>query len=281
MKKKTAKRWVDLLVHIILALASIISVFPVVWVFSTSFKPESEVFSNVIRFIPEHPTLDNYRYILTFKNHIFLTWLVNSALIAFLTTLVGVFLAATAAYAFSRFEFLGKQTGLFSFLVAQMFPGSLLIVPLYNIIKSYGLLNSYTGLVLAYSTVSLPFCVWMLKGFFDTIPVELEEAARVDGLTPFGTFWRIVLPLSLPGLAVTAFYSFVTAWNEFMYALTFMNREELYTLPVGLRTFVNEFNTDWHYMSAGAILITVPVVIFFFWAQKYLISGLTAGGTKG
>ncbi|AVX19730.1 MAG: sugar ABC transporter permease [Bacillota bacterium] len=281
MKKKTAKRWVDLLVHIILALASIISVFPVVWVLSTSFKPESEVFSNVIRFIPEHPTLDNYRYILTFKNHIFLTWLVNSALIAFLTTLVGVFLAATAAYAFSRFEFLGKQTGLFSFLVAQMFPGSLLIVPLYNIIKSYGLLNSYTGLVLAYSTVSLPFCVWMLKGFFDTIPVELEEAARVDGLTPFGTFWRIVLPLSLPGLAVTAFYSFVTAWNEFMYALTFMNREELYTLPVGLRTFVNEFNTDWHYMSAGAILITVPVVIFFFWAQKYLISGLTAGGTKG
>ncbi len=281
MKKIIPKQWADLLVHLVLIVAGCCSLFPVLWVLSTSLKPEAEVFSNVIRFVPDNPTLDNYRYILNFKNSIFITWLVNSILVAVSATIIGIFLSATAAYAFSRFKFWGKKTWLFSFLVAQMFPGALLIVPLYNIMKSFGMLNSYPGLIIAYTTVSVPFCVWMLKGFFDTIPIELEEAAQVDGLTPFESFWKITMPLSLPGLAVTALYSFITAWNEFMYAMTFMNREELYTLPVGLRTFVNEFNTAWHYMSAGAILITLPVLIFFLWVQKYLISGLTAGGTKG
>jgi len=278
MKRKDLLK---LLTHLILIIAVIISIFPVLWVLSTSFKPAAEVFSPQIHYIPEHFTWENYHYIFTFKNGIFFTWLKNSAIVALMTTLVGVFLAATAAYAFSRFEFIGKGAGMFMFLVAQMFPGSLLIVPLYNLLKSYGLLNSFLGLVIAYSTVALPFSVMMLKSFFDTIPVELEEAAKVDGLSPFGTFWRIVMPLSLPGLAVTAFYNFITAWNEFMYALTFMSKEELYTLPVGLRTFVNEFNTDWHLMAAGAIIITIPALLFFLGAQKYLVSGLTAGGTKG
>ncbi|RYX88812.1 carbohydrate ABC transporter permease [bacterium] len=138
-----------------------------------------------------------------------------------------------------------------------------------------------SGLLIAYSTISLPFCVWMLKSFFDTIPKSLEEAAMIDGLTSFGTFWKIILPLSLPGLSVTAFFSFITAWNEFMFALTFMSTSEHYTLPVGLRTFVFEFNTDWHYMAAGAIIVSLPVLIFFFIAQKFLISGLTSGGVKG
>jgi len=279
--KSKKSRGLDILVHMILLVAAFASVFPLLWVLSTSFKPATEVFSNVIRFIPAHPTLDNYHYVLTFKNSIFLTWFKNSFILALLTTIISAFLAATAAYSFSRFKFKGKNTLLFSFLLAQMFPGALLIVPLYSIMKVYGLLNSYTGLVLAYSTASLPFCVMMLKGFFDTIPVELEEAARVDGLSPFGTFWKIVMPLSLPGLSVTCLFSFITAWNEFMFALTFMNGEDLYTLPVGLRIFVNQFQTDWHYMAAGAILITIPVMIVFLWAQKYLISGLTAGGTKG
>ncbi|MHB1651352.1 MAG: sugar ABC transporter permease [Desulfitobacteriaceae bacterium] len=267
--------------HLILILASIISVFPLLWILSTSFKPASQVFDNHIHFIPVTPTLENYRFLFTMKHHIFFTWLSNSALIAVSTTLLGLFLATTAAYALSRFRFPGHRASLFTFLLIQMFPGALLIVPLYQLMRAYGLLNSWYGLVLAYATTALPFCVWMLKGFFDTIPLEIEEAARVDGLSPIGSFYRIVLPLSLPGLAVTAFYSFITAWNEFMYAMTFMSKEKLYTLPVGMGTFVNQFQSDWQYLAAGAVVITIPVIIFFFFAQKYLVSGLTAGGTKG
>lgn len=267
--------------HLILILASLVAVFPVIWIISTSLKPESQIFSTSIHIIPETPTLENYKYLFSMKDGIFFTWLRNSVLIALSTTLVGLFLATTAAYALSRFRFPGHRTALFTFLVIQMFPGALLIIPLYQLMQSYGLLNTWYGLVLAYSTTALPFCVWMLKGFFDTIPVEIEEAARVDGLSSIGTFYRIVLPLSLPGLSVTAFYSFITAWNEFMYAMTFMSKESLYTLPVGMRTFVNQFQSDWQLLSAGAVMIMIPVLIFFFFAQKYLVSGLTAGGTKG
>lgn len=267
--------------HLILILASIISVFPLLWILSTSLKPASQIFDTQIRFIPLTPTVENYRFLFTMKNHIFFTWLGNSVLIAVSTTVLGLFLSTTAAYALSRFRFPGHGASLFSFLLIQMFPGALLIAPLYQLMRSYGLLNSWYGLVLAYATTALPFCVWMLKGFFDTIPLEIEEAARVDGLSPLGSFYRIVLPLSLPGLVVTAFYSFITAWNEFMYAMTFMSKEKLYTLPVGMGTFVNQFQSDWQYLAAGAVVITIPVVIFFFFAQKYLVAGLTAGGTKG
>ncbi|WP_018133424.1 sugar ABC transporter permease [Effusibacillus pohliae] len=268
-------------VHLTLILFAVISVFPFFWLVSTSFKLPSDVFSSEIQLLPPHFTWDNYKYLLTMQNHLFLQWVWNSVLVALLTTFVGVFLAATSAYALSRFNFPGKRASLFSFLVTQMFPGAILIVPLYNIVKNLGLLNSYVGLVLAYTATALPFSVWMLKGYFDTIPYELEEAAKVDGMTTWGTFYRIALPLALPGIAVTAFFSFITAWNEFMFALTFMNKQELFTLPVGLRTFVFQFRTDWHYVSAGAVLITLPVLVFFVLAQRWLISGLTAGGTKG
>lgn len=267
--------------HITLAIASLVSIFPILWILSTSFKLKEDVLKPGISLIPKNATLSNYEHVLTMDNFIFWKWLGNSVMIATITTVVGLFLASTTAYAFSRFEFKGKKALLYSYLVTQMFPGAILIVPLYNIIKNMGLLNSYTGLLIAYSTISLPFCVWMLKSFFDTIPKSLEEAALIDGLTSFGTFWKIILPLSLPGLSVTAFFSFITAWNEFMFALTFMSTNDHYTLPVGLRSFVFEFNTDWHYMAAGAMIISLPVLVFFFIAQKFIIGGLTAGGVKG
>lgn len=275
------KKSLNLGTHLTLIFASLVSVFPIIWILSTSFKFKEDVLKPGIEIIPSNPTLSNYEHVLSMDNFIFWKWLGNSVMIAVITTIVGLFLASTTAYAFSRFEFKGKKFFLFSYLLTQMFPGAILIVPLYNIIKNVGLLNSYTGLLIAYSTISLPFCVWMLKSFFDTIPKSLEEAAMIDGLTSFGTFWKIILPLSLPGLSVTAFFSFITAWNEFMFALTFMSTAEHYTLPVGLRTFVFEFNTDWHYMAAGAIIVSLPVLIFFFIAQKFLISGLTSGGVKG
>ena len=267
--------------HIILILASLVSIFPILWIFATSLKSKNDVLKPGLSLIPTNPTLANYQYVLSMDNYIFWKWLGNSVMVALITTVVGLFLASTTAYAFSRFEFKGKKFLLYSYLLTQMFPGAILIVPLYNIMKDFGLLNSYTGLLIAYSTISLPFCVWMLKSFFDTIPKSLEEAALIDGLTSFGTFWKIIMPLSLPGLSVTAFFSFITAWNEFMFALTFMSTSNHYTLPVGLRTFVFEFNTDWHYMAAGAMIVSLPVLVFFFIAQKFLISGLTAGGVKG
>ncbi len=273
--------WELIGVHVFLIIFSIWSLFPVLWILSTSFKRRQDIFSTKIHLLPPHFTWENYNQLITGDNGLFLIWIKNSIIIAGLTTLFGVFLSATCAYAFSRFQFKGKKTGMWLFLLTQMFPGVILIVPLYNLMSKLGLLNVYWGLILAYSTVSLPFCLFMLKGFFDTIPKELEEAALVDGLSPWGTFYKIVLPLAVPGIAVTAFFSFVTAWNEFMYALTFMTEQTMYTLPVGLRTFVFEFRTDWHLMSAGAIIVTIPVLIFFLGAQKYLVSGLTAGGVKG
>jgi len=267
--------------HIILVLASLVSIFPILWIFATSLKSKNDVLKPGLSLIPSNPTLANYQYVLSMDNYIFWKWLGNSVMVALITTVVGLFLASTTAYAFSRFEFKGKKFLLYSYLLTQMFPGAILIVPLYNIMKDFGLLNSYTGLLIAYSTISLPFCVWMLKSFFDTIPKSLEEAALIDGLTSFGTFWKIIMPLSLPGLSVTAFFSFITAWNEFMFALTFMSTSNHYTLPVGLRSFVFEFNTDWNYMAAGAIVVSLPVLIFFFIAQKFIIGGLTSGGVKG
>lgn len=264
-----------------LVIASLIAVFPVLWILATSLKPREEVLSPELTIIPKTFTFENFSYVLTMQGGIFWQWLFNSIFIAIMTTVIGIFLAATTAYAFSRFSFLGKRGLLFMFLVSQMFPGAILIVPLYNIIKNLGLLNSFTGLVIAYTTLSLPFCVWMLKSFFDTIPISLEEAALIDGMSAFGAFYKIILPLSLPGLAVTGFFSFITAWNEFMFALTFMTGEGNYTLPIGLRTFVFEFNTDWHFMAAGAMIVTIPVLVVFIFAQRFLIGGLTAGGVKG
>lgn len=281
IKMRKTSKLESVATHTILIIASLIAIFPILWIISTSFKPYSEVFSTTLNIVPDNFTLDNYKYVLTKNDHIFLTWIMNSAIIAVFTSLFAVFLSATAAYALSRYKFIGHKFTMYLFLVTQMFPGALLLIPLYNLMNSFGLLNTHLGLILAYSTVAIPFSTWMLKGFFDTIPYELEEAARVDGLSQFGTFYKIVLPLSLPGISVTIFFAFITAWNEFMIALTFMSTESKYTIPIGLQQFVNQYNTDWHYMAAGAVIVTIPVLILFLYAQKYLVSGLTAGGTKG
>jgi arabinogalactan oligomer/maltooligosaccharide transport system permease protein len=193
-----------------------------------------------------------------------------------------VSLACTAAYAFSRFRFPGRRAGLMSFLVSQMFPGTLMLIPLYIlIVKVLGLGSSYIGLVVVYAITAIPFCVWMLKGYFDTIPRELEESAIMDGASAATVFFRIVLPLAKPAVAVTALFSFMTAWNEFIQAATFMDKETMYTAPVGLRFFVGGFTQEWGYFSAGAIITAIPIVVLFLFLQKYLVSGLTAGAVKG
>jgi len=279
--------------HLLLIVVTIYTIYPALWVVTIAFSGQQGL---ALATLPENPTLgDRVRAILPWPEHLswanfhdvwteqpFGRWVLNSAVVAAATTVVGVFLACTAAYAFSRFRFPGRRTGLMSFLVSQMFPGTLMLIPLYIIVvKWLGLGSSRIGLVLVYATTSIPFCVWMLKGYFDTIPKELEESALMDGASPATIFLRIILPLAKPAVAVTALFSFMTGWNEFILAATFMDKETMYTAPVGLRFFVGGFSQQWGYFAAGSIIVTVPVVVLFLFLQKYLVSGLTAGAVKG
>ncbi len=276
MKTSRSQR---VLTHVILIVFAVWSVFPAIWILLSSFKPSDQIFSTTIEHVGHPPTIENYTTLL--RRGDFLTWAANSIFVAICTTILGVFLASTCAYAISRFRFRGRSGALYLFLVAQMFPAVILLVPLYIIFTNLKLIDTPYSLILSYSTIAIPFCILMLKGFFDTIPFELEEAGRVDGLGIFGTFWRIVVPLSIPGLAVTAFYSFITAWNEFLFARSFLTSKEALTLPVGMATFIDPYNTPWGLLTAGSVLITIPVMVFFFFAQRYLISGLATGGVKG
>jgi arabinogalactan oligomer/maltooligosaccharide transport system permease protein len=281
-RRRVRPWYMSVVLHGSLIAATIIAIFPVFWIAISSFKPREEIISSVtLNILPDDWTLSNYREVITANDYEFLTWFGNSIVIAILTTIVGVFLSATAGYALSRYRFPGYRPALNSFLVTQMFPAAIIIVPIYQIITNLGLINQQLGLLLAYSTVAVPFCTWMLKGYFDTIPIALEEAGRIDGLTPFGTFWRIVLPLSAPGLAVTCFYTFITAWNEVAFANIILLSPDKYTLPVGLRTYVYQFDQAWEKLTAGAILVTIPAVLVFLVAQRYLVSGMTRGGVKG
>jgi arabinogalactan oligomer/maltooligosaccharide transport system permease protein len=279
--------------HIILVIVTLVAIYPILWVLTVAFSgqqvlafvqlpPDPGVLDRLRAVMPWPSTFSISNFVDVMTEQPFGRWLLNSAIVASATTVVGVFLASTAGYAFSRFRFPGRRVGLMSFLVSQMFPGVLMLIPLYIIVvKWLNLGSSFIGLILVYSTTAIPFCVWMLKGYFDTIPRELEESALMDGASQLTIFTRIVLPLAKPAVAVTALFSFMTAWNEFVLALTFIDQEEMYTAPVGLRFFVSGFSEQWGYFAAGALIAAIPVVALFMFLQKYLISGLTAGAVKG
>jgi arabinogalactan oligomer/maltooligosaccharide transport system permease protein len=278
--------------HIFLLMMLVVTLYPLLFVLTIAFSggqslaiadlPAHPGLADRLRAIapwPERFSLSNFRSL--FADQPFGRWLFNSVVVSSATTLLGVFLASTAAYAFSRFRFPGQRAGLMSFLVSQMFPGTLTLIPLFIIINALGLGSTFTGLVLVYSVTAIPFCVWMMKGYFDTIPRELEESALIDGASQATIFVRIVLPLARPAVAVTALFSFMTAWTEFIQAATFMNQESKYTAPVGLRFFVGGFSQQWGYFAAGSIIAALPIVLLFLFLQKYLVSGLTAGAVKG
>jgi arabinogalactan oligomer/maltooligosaccharide transport system permease protein len=274
-----------LVVHLVLITFTGLTLLPVALVARKALTPGQE-FALTLNPIPPEVTLEHFKGVLgrslSDGTWLFGRQLLNSAVIALGTTILGVFLACTAAYAFSRFRFPGRSFGLLTFLVVQMFPCTLLMIPLYVILSKLGLLNSVLGLILVYSTTAIPFCVWMLKGYFDTIPRELEEAALIDGASRLRIFYGIILPLARPAIAVTALFSFMTAWNEYILAATFLNQETSYTLPVLIKSYVGEYgSTQWGSFAAGAIIVSVPVVALFYVLQRHLVAGLTAGGVKG
>ncbi len=270
--------------HAVLSLMCVVALYPVLWVVKMALSPVQTT-SLTINPFPSEITFSNFADILgstdsqgrwLFGRQLFASIAVSAA-----TTLVGLSLAVTAAYALSRFKFPGKNGALQLLLITQMFPATLMLVPLYSLLQMLGLLDTLSGLVLVYATSSLPFCVWMLKGYFDTIPRELEEAAIMDGASPLQVFVKIVLPLATPALAVTALFSFMTAWNEFILAATLLNDSSHFTLPVALQRYVGEYKTEWGHFAAGALIVSAPVMALFFVLQKYLVGGLTAGGVKG
>ncbi len=273
-----------LITHLLLIVACIVTLYPVLWVVKMALTP-AQGFSLSLNPLPTVVSLQNFGEVVGTRaadgSWLFGRQFFNSVVIALATTLVGVTLATTAGYAFSRFIFPGRNLGMKLLLISQMFPGVVMAIPLYILLDELHLLNSMTGLVLVYATTAIPFCVWMLKGYFDTIPKDLEEAAVMDGASQWTIFTRIVLPLARPAIVVTALFSFMTAWNEFILAATFLSAEQAFTLPVALQRHVGSFNTEWGHFAAGAIIVSVPVMALFFFLQKHLIGGLTAGGVKG
>ena len=265
--------------YVVLGVFAFIAVFPVTRIFTISLRPSDRLLSTTLDFIPDNATLNNYIVLLT-ETH-FLRWMFNSTFIALVVTVTGVAFASTAGYALSRYKFAGRGSMLSGLLVTQMFPATMLLLPLYVVLIRLELLNSYIGIVIIYTATALPFCVWQMKGYYDTIPFSLEEAARIDGCSPWQAFYKVIFPLAAPALVITALFSFMTAWNEFVVANVVLQDSELFTLPLGLKLFQGTMVTQWGLYAAGALLVSIPVVILFLVLSRYLISGLTLGAVKG
>ena len=220
-------------------------------------------------------------YVTLFLETDFLTWMKNSFLVSFVVTLTGVVLASTSGYALSRFNFMGRRAVLSSLLMTQMFPATMLLLPFFILLAKLKLINSYLGLIIIYSSTALPFCIWQMKGYYDTIPAALEEAARMDGCSRFSAFIKVILPVSAPALVITALFSFMASWSEYVVAAIVLQDPGLYTLPLGLKSFQASLSTQWGLYAAGAVVVSIPVTILFISLSRFLVSGLTVGSVKG
>jgi multiple sugar transport system permease protein len=261
----------------------IYTVVPMAWMLITSLKTGFAAMQYPPQWWPREPTLQNYAKLLNPADDIgrdFLRYFWNSFYVSLATTVLGVVIAVPAAYAFSRFRFPGRTFLFFSVLLRNMFPAVVFLMPLFLLMRWLGLVNTHGSLILTYLTFGLPLSIWLLKGFFDNIPIQLEQAARIDGATRFQAFLLIVMPLSSPGIIATSIFSFIGAWNEYVYAYTFLSKESSMTLPVGIQRFFTEFATDWPGLMAATFLMSVPVVVMFLVLQKYFVRALTEGALK-
>ena len=270
--KRLLLLWLPLVVLLLFLL------FPFYWTFVTSIKTSAELNSINVIYWPRHPTFEAYRHLFEINN--FLHPMKNSLVVALITTVVSLTVSTLAAYAFSRFRFVGRKPLMLLFLTNNMFPTVLLLVPLFTIMRKIGLLYTPASLVLSYTTFTIPFSVWLLNGYLNDLPFDMEEAAMIDGADRATAFIRIVLPILLPCLMATGVYIFMQSWNEYTFAVLFTN-EKSRTIPVALKMLIGEMGVQWELITAGGIITIIPGCIMFFFAQKTLVAGLTAGAVKG
>ena len=262
-----------------LIIAAMVVLFPVFWMVSSSLKPRSELFARDLTLLPVQWTFDNYRNV--WRGTDFPSYFLNSFEVAAASTVLTVVISMYAAYAIARIEFRGRYAFGLLLLVTQMFPHILLVIPLFLIFQQLGLFNTHAALIIAYTSFALPFTIWLLRGFFEAIPAELEDAAAIDGASMLGTFRRVILPLAGPGIAAVTMFAFIRSWNEFLFALVFLQTHQLFTLPIGLASFQEEYTFRWDLIMAGASIITLPVLVFFLIMQRFIIQGLIGGAVKG
>ena len=265
--------------YAVLTTLALLVLFPFYWMTITSFKSEEQMRSLVSMFWPRPLVTENYHQLLSKTD--FAAWYGNSVFVAVASTLVATGVGTIGAYALARLRFFGRGFMASATLITYLVPPSILFIPLYAQMRNLGLANSLAGLIAAYPSFTVPFVTWLLMGYFESIPEELEEAAMIDGATRFGAFYRVVLPLSAPGVLAAGLYAFTQAWNEFLYALVFITDGRLRTLPVGLASFITGDVYGWGYLMSGAVLTTLPVIAAYIYLQKYMVEGLTAGSVKG
>ena len=251
---------------------------PYIWTFLSSITPETDLYTREFHFVPERPTLNNYVRLFT-KIH-FARNIIDSIFIAVATAIFGLIITVPASYSFSRFRFRGRKMMLMQFLGINMFPIMLLIIPLFIIMKNLRLMDTHLALIIAYSTMAIPFSVWMLTSFFNSIPTELDQAAMIDGCSGMQVMLRVTIPIAMPGIISTGIYIFITAWNEFLYA-AILTSSRVRTIPVALQNMIGEYQIEWGLLTAGGIVSALPVIVLFFFIQRHLISGMTSGAIKG
>lgn len=261
-----------------LAILLLFLLFPFYWTFVTSIKPEQELYGKIVTYWPQSTTFESYRKL--FFDFNFLKPMYNSFIVAFITTVLSLSVSVLAAYAFSRYRFKGRKAFMILFLTNNMFPTVLLLIPLYAIMRNIGMLYTPMSLVLSYTTFTIPFSVWLLNGYLNDLPMSLEEAAMVDGANRAQAFTKIIFPVLGPCLVATGVYIFMTSWNEYTFAVMFTN-EANRTIPVALKNLIGQLGVQWDLLTAGGIITIIPVCIMFFFAQKRLVEGLTAGAVKG
>jgi len=272
-----------LLSGLVLLALGLFVLIPIAWMISTSLKSQYGAMQQPPQWIPSVITFENYQKLLDPRNEAgqrFLRYLRNSLVVAGTTTVLGTAIAVPAAYAFSRFRFPGRRFLFITILVRNMFPAVVFLIPLFIVMRTVGLVDHQASLVITYMSFGLPLSIWLLKGFYDNIPADLEEAALVDGATRFQAFRQVIMPLSTPGIVAAAIYVFIQAWNEYVYALTFLNSDELLTLPVGLQRYFSEFVTDWPGLMASSFVMSIPVVVLFLVLQRFFVQALTEGALK-
>jgi multiple sugar transport system permease protein len=280
-RARSRRPWKRVMLYVILFLLLIYAFFPTFWLLSTSIKPQLEAFQNPPTWWPHNPTLFSYQ-ILPADQQGFVAYFKNSLIVSVFTTLLTLLAATPAGYVLSRFRFRGARGLLLLILATQMFPYVTILISLYTLFRQLHMLNTYPALVLSFTTFSLPFSIWMLKGFCDTMPVELEDAALVDGATRLGTLWNIVMPIIIPGVVAVGFFAFLNSWNELLFALTLTSSPSMRTIPAGfVLTYIGEFQDRWPDMMAASVVVALPIVVLFTVFQKQLVSGLTAGAVKG